>query len=969
MGTKQDEKNNYIDGDLVCDADNNKKGYAVMSGVDLAQKILHLAVHLSQVEEAGYAAELFADVINGMGLGITLRYKGCEQRPAAECLPLRTKYNHYGYLMVEQGSLGTLSDEQASIVNSGARLLSVILEYHSSRSKSVPADSKKFNKMVASKAVEVAKAQALAHVGSWSIKIPNKAVEWSGETYRIFGVDPTEVRLTIRFFLSRVHPDDRSAVTAYLRDVLDAEPGDELDGLSFGIINPDGGMRYVSVYSEPVFDVSGALIRVFGTIQDITKQKRAELALLESRNLLRSILDTAPMWIAAFDMDGHYLAANKHFEETCGLPLDVIEKSTIDHVLPGTFLERHMDLIQKCMSGEVVRFNDKLLDGEFEDVHYIAGNYAPLLDGQENIVGVVGAINDVSDLVETRAELQKTESELHKRLDDLRLYGEVFEHTAEGIIITDADRHVLKINKATEDMLGYNKDELVGKTPVVWRCWKQGDAFSDHISYSIREKGEWQGEVWTKRRDGSLLPVLVTVNAVTDAHGAIVNYISIFSDITNIKESQERLDYLAHHDPLTDLPNRLLFNARLEHAVKHAYRKKGKLALLFLDLDNFKMINDNYGHAVGDDLLQAVGERLAKTVRLDDVVARNGGDEFTMLVEDIEDPSDAALVAEKVVNAFSEPFESRGAEYFITTSIGISIYPEDADTPDELIKNADIAMYRAKDAGANGYAFYTDDMTTVAFERVLVESSLRKALDHDEFVLHFQPQVEISSGEIVGIEVLLRWEHPDMGTLGPRRFITQAEDTGLIAQLSEWVLRKALSQGRLWIDQGRYNGRLSVNVSEAELNNDCFEQKILALLDATGFPACNLELEVKESAFINNSGRAIAVLERLKMRGITIAIDNYGLGYSSISKLKQLPVDKLKIDRSFIRDIPGDASNFALTKAVICLASGLGLQVTAEGVETEYQRDFLLNDGYCAGQGFFFHRPMPKEEMERRFDA
>jgi EAL domain-containing protein (putative c-di-GMP-specific phosphodiesterase class I) len=278
-------------------------------------------------------------------------------------------------------------------------------------------------------------------------------------------------------------------------------------------------------------------------------------------------------------------------------------------------------------------------------------------------------------------------------------------------------------------------------------------------------------------------------------------------------------------------------------------------------------------------------------------------------------------------------------------------------------------MYRAKEAGGNSYAFYTEDMSAVSFERVLMEASLKKALDHDEFILHFQPQVEIDSGKIIGVEVLLRWEHPDMGTLEPRRFISQAEDAGLIAQLSEWVLQKALSQGRLWIDQGRYNDRICVNISEAELNSDCFEQKILALLESTGFPATNLELEVKESAFVNHSKRAVAALERLKMHGVTIAIDNYGLGYSSLSKLKQLPVDKLKIDRSFIRDIPEDESNFALTKAVISLASSLGLKVIAEGVETEHQKDFLLGDGYCDGQGFYFHRPMPKEELERRFDA
>ena len=403
--------------------------------------------------------------------------------------------------------------------------------------------------------------------------------------------------------------------------------------------------------------------------------------------------------------------------------------------------------------------------------------------------------------------------------------------------------------------------------------------------------------------------------------------------------------------------------------MKHAYRNKTQLALLFLDLDNFKTINDNFGHAIGDEILRAVGLRLSNTVRLDDAVARNGGDEFTILVEGIEEAADAALVAEKVNNALAEPFKCNGNEYTISASIGISIYPDDASTPDELLQNADIAMYRAKDSGKNSYEFYTGEMTSVAFEKVLMESSIKKALENDEFILHFQPQVEISSGKIVGVEVLLRWEHPDMGTLEPRRFISHAEDAGLIAQLSEWVLKQALSQGKIWLDQGRFAERICVNISESELNSNCFENKILDLLDKTGFPASNLELEVKESAFINNSKQVLSSLENLKMRGVSVAIDNYGSGNSSLSRLRLLPVDKLKIDRSFIRDIQRDSSNIALTKAVISLASSLGLKVIAEGVETEYQRDFLLGDGCDNGQGFFFHRPMPQDELERKLDS
>ncbi len=954
---------------------NNQNECIGMPGVDLSQRVLLLAVHLSQVGEVNYAVDLFVDVINDMGLGVTLGYQKDGERPEVEHIQLQTKYGDYGYLMLEHGSLSELSDEHSNIVNGGAKLLSVILEYNSLRmeqtlTQQIPAKpSGQSQSGVASKVVELVKAQVLAQVGSWSIKLPDKTFEWSTETNRIFGVDQGLVDPGLEFLLSRTSPEDRDAVKQYFTGVMQAKTGSKLDSISFGITRPDGEVRYVTVVSEPVFDYANKLIKVFGTIQDITKQKRAELALLDNRNLLSSILDASPTWIVAFDIDGKYLAANKHFEKICGLPLNVIQNSSIDNVLPDTFLQRHMDLIQKCIAGEVVKFNDKLQEGEFEDVHYISGNYAPLMDANGNTVGVVGAINDVSDLVEARVELQKTEHELNERLEDLHLFGEVFEHTTEGIIITDADKHVLKINKAAEEMLGYAQDDIVGCTPTIWECSKLGDAVAEGMWEAINETGEWQGEVWSKCKDGSLLPALVAVNAVKDANGEIANYISIFSDITNIKESQERLDYLAHHDPLTELPNRLLFNARLEHAVKHAYRKKRQLALLFLDLDNFKIINDNYGHAVGDEILRAVGVRLSNTVRLDDAVARNGGDEFTMLVEGIEEPADAALVAEKVINVFSEPFECHGKEYLVSASIGISIYPDDADTPDELIQKADIAMYRAKDSGKNSYEFYTEDMPSVSFERVLVESSIRNALERDEFVLHFQPQVEIGSGKIVGVEVLLRWEHPDMGTLKPPRFISQVEDTGLSSQLGEWVLAQALTQGKIWLDQGRFNKRICVNVSESELNSDCFESKILELLDTTGFPASNLELEVKESVFASDSKQVVAALEHLKMRGVSIAIDNYGSGNSSLSKLKLLPVDKLKIDRSFIKDIQRDSSNSALTKAVINLASSLGLKVTAEGIETEYQRDSLLVDGCCDGQGFFFHRPMSKDELERKFDA
>jgi diguanylate cyclase (GGDEF)-like protein/PAS domain S-box-containing protein len=931
-------------------------------------KILPLIVHLFRAENARSAVKSFIDVINVSGLGVEFRYEANVQQSDAQYVKLIIRDEHFGNLVVTKGSLDDLPDGRNSIINSCANILAVVLEYHSNREK-LKSGNKRLQKIIAMRAAEDCRNQEMSQVGSWSYMLSTGAIEWSSVTYGIFVVSSRSTKITKKLFLSRIHPDDRKFIKQFIRDSLTDRRGKKTEDLVLRIVSAEAEVRYVSVFAEQVFDDNNQLIRVFGTVQDVTARKEAEIALQKSHNLLRSIIDAAPMWIAAFDLDGSYLAANKSFEDTCDLSLHETKDVKIDDVLPASFLERHIGLIERCLADEVVMFNDKLMEGEFQGISHVMGNYAPLKDDRENIFGVVSVVNDVTDIVQIRCELQKTEDELHKRVDDLRLYAEVFEHTAEGIVITDAEERILEVNRATEEILGFTRGELLGKTPRIWRSMKQDKACYKEMWDSINNTGEWQGELWNRRKNGTVFPARVTINVIRDKDGWPVNYISIFSDITNQKRSQERLDYLAHHDPLTELPNRLLFNARLEHAIKHASRKNSKLALLFLDLDRFKLINDGRGHKVGDELLKAVGERLASTVRMDDSIARIGGDEFTILVEEIEEAADAALVAEKILKAFTDPFVLLGNEYYIGTSIGISIFPDDSATSDELVQNADIAMYRAKDSGRNGYAFYSENLATVAFERVLLESSIKRALERDEFILNFQPQIEIQSGKIIGMEVLVRWEHPEMGVLGPTSFIQSAEDSGMMTQLSQWILHKAMTQGRLWLDQQLYSQRLCVNVATADLADTQYEQNVVRLLDDTGFPASNLELEVKESIFSDGSGQAVAVLERLKQRGVNVTIDNFGTGYSSLLYLKQLPIDRLKIDRSFIRGISGEKSNSAVIKAVIGLASSLGLSVTAEGVETEAQKDFLMDNGNCAGQGFYFARPMSKDDIERKFDA
>jgi diguanylate cyclase (GGDEF)-like protein len=437
---------------------------------------------------------------------------------------------------------------------------------------------------------------------------------------------------------------------------------------------------------------------------------------------------------------------------------------------------------------------------------------------------------------------------------------------------------------------------------------------------------------------------------------------SLTVHVGELQDKQSHLDYLAHHDPLTDLPNRLLLLDRLSQAVNKAARNHGQLAVLFIDLDRFKNINDSVGHFVGDQVLKMAANRLSQCIRHEDTVSRLGGDEFTILVEESHTPEDVVIVAQKVMVAIEQPFVVEGHDFYLSCSIGISMYPQNGRDAEELLRNADAAMYKAKDQGRNNFQFYTEDMTERALQHVRMEASLRRAIEQHEFVVYYQPQIDLATERIVGLEALVRWQHPELGLIPPAEFIPLAEETGLIVTLGEWVLNTACTQARAWYDAGLNPGRVAVNLSGKQLHTDEIVSVVKKALGQTGCEAAWLELEVSENFYMREAEQSIAILRQIQALGVELAIDDFGTGYSSLAYLKQLPISKLKIDRSFVKDIAHDADDEAIARAVIALGRSMKLRVIAEGVETEEQLRFLKREGCDEIQGYLYSRPLPADQ-------
>lgn len=582
-------------------------------------------------------------------------------------------------------------------------------------------------------------------------------------------------------------------------------------------------------------------------------------------------------------------------------------------------------------------------------IKYVQERGKTVYDNEGNPVRSYGTVQDITD----------------KKLAEQRLHqwASIFENTIEAVMITDCDQCIVDVNRAYTQITGYSKEEVLGKTPNFRRSGRHDRAFYEKMWNSINDTGSWSGEIWNRDKNGEVMPELHSISTIRDEHDNVVNYIGVFTDISALKRTEEKLEHLANHDPLTGLANRTLLNDRLARAIRRLGRSGSRIAVLFLDLDRFKMINDTLGHPVGDELLQKVAARLKSCLRDSDTIGRLGGDEFLVIIEDYHHLIDVENVVEKLRSALSIPIDINGKLLHAGVSIGISIFPEDGETTAELIRNADAALYRAKEAGRNDFCFYDAEFTRQATEHMAIEEELRLALENSSFTVYYQPKISLASGQVVGAEALVRLLRDDGTLVPPDDFIPISEESGLILPIGKWVLAEAMQQLSIWHEMGYSRLHIAINISGIQIQRGSLVSTVNQLLDETGLQATSLELEVTESVLINFPAQAVEVLGALRKAGVSVALDDFGTGHSSLSNLKRYPISTLKVDKSFVRDIMDDPNDAAITRAVVAMGHSLDINVVAEGVETAEHAEYLKTLGCHQAQGYFYARPMPAAEF------
>jgi diguanylate cyclase (GGDEF)-like protein/PAS domain S-box-containing protein len=701
---------------------------------------------------------------------------------------------------------------------------------------------------------------------------------------------------------------------------------------------------------------------------DVTQRKRMESVLEEQLRFSQVLLDAIPLPIFYKNTKGIYLGCNSAFTRFLGVSCNAVVGHTVYDVAPEHLAKVYQKADEELLAqGGTQSYETSVRYGDGTE-HQVIFNKAVFTARDGRIVGIVGTIFDVTELKRAENALRQSEECYRRQAAELEA---IYQSTPLGIAVLDRDVRFRRINERLAQLNGGASDNSIGKTPaevVPWlaevaealsrRIIETGEAIRD---LEFRTHGKKVAKTGLRYFISHWLPLKNEANEVWGVN-------MVLEEITDRKRLEERTRHMAQHDALTNLPNRRMLLNLLENALHSAHRRGQRIALLFLDLDRFKIINDTLGHETGDALLKAVARRLTARVRRSDLVARLGGDEFTVLLPDLQHAEQAAEVATSLLQCFEHPYHVLAHSLYITTSIGISVYPNDSDTAEGMLRCADAAMYDAKEGGTNTFRFYNPSVGRRAREKLQVEHRLREALRGSGLHLHYQPQIDLNTGRVVGVEALLRWRHPELGVLDPARFIPICEETDLIHAIDNWVLHTACRQGRLWLEQGLPSMCISVNLSAKRFEHPDLIDTVRRNLDETGLNPEHLELELTERAVMRHIEHTSERMRALVELGVGIAIDDFGTGQSSLSELKRLPIRKLKIDQSFIRDIPADPDDRAIVQAVTALAHTMNKRVIAEGVETEAQREFLRTAQCDEAQGFLFNHPLPPDQLAQVLD-
>ena len=688
--------------------------------------------------------------------------------------------------------------------------------------------------------------------------------------------------------------------------------------------------------------LDNAIIKLlFTNITEITNKN------IQIENKFKFLYEEAPYPYQSLNEKGVVTDVNKKWLEITGYEKDEVIGQKFFYFTDETF--------ESLKEKFKIFFKDKRIENEYIKIKK--------KNGEIILASFTGNISNINDEIRTHCIFKDITQE-EKIEKKLKLSDIVFENTTEGIIITNEKKEIISVNTAFSNITGYFFEEIKYLNPKVLKSGKHDREFYAKLWSDLEKNGSWKGEIWNRKKNGEIYPEWLNLSVVKDSNGKVLNYVALFSDITKIKNSNAKIEYLAHHDPLTNLPNRLLLKARLNKSIEKANDLKQRLAIFFIDIDNFKMINDTYGHSIGDKIINLVAQRLQKNIRKNDTISRIGGDEFIIVVEDIIEQKNIQKIANKILSDFNDPIRLEEYLFDTTISMGISVFPNNGLNAEDLIKHADTAMYSAKNAGRNQFHFYKKEMTSEIFEKIVMKQEISDALKNNEFEVYYQPQIDIKTNKIIGAEALLRWNHKSLGVISPDDFIPHAEETKLIIPLGDFVLKtacsflKKLHERNLLID-----GKIAVNISAIQLKHSDIYKMVLDNLKITNIEPKFLELELTETFIMENIEESILILHNLKEIGVQLSIDDFGTGYSSLSYLKQFPIDKLKIDKSFIAEIPNSPKDMAIAKTIIALGKGLGIKVIAEGVEKQNQKEFLALENCDEIQGWIYAKALKEDDF------